>query len=292
METPIQDTSTPVAPVSTDWRPYLSEDLKADPVVSGWAAKASEKDIPALIKGYAHSFTKQGNAINLPGKDAKPEDVAALKTKLYESGVLSAPPKTAADYKLKFAGDVPAGLAWSDELSAKFGEVLHKHGIPQSAVDELLPLYYEGLTGAGASLKTDLETAMDSMKREHGDQYDTRLEMVRRMFGGIFKDQGELDFFEQTGIGNHPAFLSVMMRLAPLAMQDSSFMESVQRKGGELDREKWMEEYHDIASNPKNPHYDGFHRGDPKTMAYIKEAYDKIYGTQQRPPAIESFSLG
>lgn len=269
-------TTTATAPA--DWRTFITDDLKADPVVSSWAEKATEKDVPSLIKGYANLFKSQGNKIALPGKDARPEDVQALRTKLYEAGVFTPPPKDAAEYGLANPGTLPDGIRWSDELAGKFATALHKHGVPKDAVGDLLPLYLEALQTTASSLKVDQEKSMASLRTEHGEKFDERIEMVKRMTDGIFTDPEEVAFFEESGIANHPKFLSVLMRLAPLAMQDSSFIESIPSKGGEKTAEEVRSEYAEIISNPKHPMHDGLMRRDPKVEAYVNDLYRKAYG--------------
>lgn len=278
---------TPVAPVQSaapapgDWRTFLNDDLKADPVVSGWAEKATEKDIPTLLKTHAHLSKRMGSAINLPGADAKPEDVQALRTKLYEAGVFQAPPADPKEYELNKPDLLPEGLRWSDELSGKFATVLHKHGVPKAAVQDLMPLYLEALGASAKSLKVDQDKAFASLKAEHGEKYDERVEMVRRMTQGIFQDPEELAFFEETGIGDHPKFLSVMMRLAPLAMQDSSFIDSIPTKGGEITGDAAREEYAKVMSDPKHPMYEPLRRRDPKAEQYVNDLYRKAYGNEK-----------
>lgn len=277
---PVQP-AAPAAPAPGDWRTFLSDDLKADPVVSGWAEKTDYKDVPSLIKGFAHAQKRMGSAINLPGKDAKPEDVQALRAKLYEAGVFQAPPADPKEYELNKPEMLPEGLRWSDELSGKFATVLHKHGVPKAAVADLMPLYLEALGASAKSLKVDQEKAFASLKAEHGEKYDERVEMVKRMTQGIFQDAEEIDFFEQTGIADHPKFLSVMMRLAPLAMQDSSFIDSIPTKGGEMTAEAVREEYHKIMTDPKHPMYEALRRRDPKAEQYVNDLYRKAYGNEK-----------
>jgi hypothetical protein len=271
--------SAPTAPPApADWRTFITDDLKADPVVSSWAEKASEKDIPSIIKGYAHAQKRMGSAINLPGKDAKPEDVQALRARLYEAGVFTPPPQDPKEYGLANPGTLPDGLRWSDELAGKFATALHKHGVPKEAVGDLLPLYLEALQTTSSSLKVDQEKSMASLRAEYGEKFDERLEQVRRMTDGIFTDPEEVAFFEESGIADHPKFLSVMMRLAPLAMQDSSFIESIPHKGGELTPEQVRTEYAEIISNPQHPMHAGLMRRDPKVEQYVNDLYRKAYG--------------
>ena len=269
---------SPAAPA--DWRTAMNDDLRADPVVSGWAEKASEKDVPGLIKGYAHLSKRLGSAINIPGKDAKPEDVAALKQKLYEAGVFTAPPADPKEYGLLKPEGLPKELQWSDELSNKFATALHKHGVPKAALADLMPLYMEALGGQAKTLQTNKDTAMAALKSEHGEKYDERYEMARRMIPAIFKTPEELQFAEDTGLADHPGFLGPMLRFAHIAMQDSSFVNSIPHAGGEMTGDQVRDEVNKIYNDPTHPMHQGFKQRDPKVEAHIQELYRKAYGNQ------------
>jgi hypothetical protein len=104
--------------------------------------------------------------------------------------------------------------------------------------------------------------------------------MVQRMIGGIFKTQEEIDFAEATGLADHPAFLGPLLRLAPLAMQDSSFMETIRRPGGEADGADVKAEYAKVMSDPTHKHYEGFKRGEKAANDYVNELYRQAYGTE------------
>lgn len=266
---------TPPAP--TDWRGMMTDDLKADPVVSGWAEKATEKDVPALIKGYAHLFKSQGGKIALPGKDAKPEEVTAIKSRLIEAGLLPKPITDPKEYAIAKPENLPAGVEWSDELSGKLASTLHKYQVPKEAVADLLALHLESMGNASKTLTINKEQAMAQIKAEHGEKYDERAEMVTRMLPGLFT-QDAMDFMDETGLGDDPRFISVLMKLAPLAMQDSSFVESIPRKGGEISGETAKEEYAKIISDPKHPMHEGYLRRDPKVEQHINELYRAAYG--------------
>lgn len=276
-------TATPTGvstPAPNDWRTFMTDDLKADPVVSGWAEKASEKDVPSLVKGYAHLSKRLGSAVNLPGKDAKPEEVTAFKTRLMEAGLMPRPIADPKEYAITKPATLPPGAQWSDELSGKLASTLHKHQIPKEAVADLLALHTEALGGMSKSLEVDQEAAIAALKREHGEQYDERREVVKRMMGGILQSPEELAFLEETGLADHPKFLSVLMRLAPLAMQDSSFLESIPRTGGEISGDAAKEEYAKIMSDTNHPMHAGYLRKDPKVEAHINELYRSAYGHQ------------
>ena len=273
---------TPAASSTTaEWRPFLTEELKADPVVSGWAEKASEKDIPALIKSYAHVQKRMGSAINLPGKDAKPEEVQALRQKLYEAGVFTAPPAQPDEYGLTKPDALPEGVQWNEALAGKFAAALHKHGVPKAAVADLLPLYLDAVGGSAGAIQSDRESGLTVLKQEFGEQFDERMELATRMAGGIFKSEEELALFNRLGLANDPRFLGPMLRLSALAAQDSSFIESLPVQGGQITGESATAEYAKVLNDTSHPHYEGFRRGDKAALAYVDDLYRRAYGTQK-----------
>src|SRR5439155_723357 len=215
----------------------------------------------------------------------KPEEVEAWRKehlpKLYQAGLLAAPPATPQDYGLKKPDVLPEGLSWNDANATKLATVLHKYGVPREAAAELLALHADALLGAEAMLKTDHDTAMLELKREFGDKFDVLMEDSKRLTKLIFKNDDEVDFFERTGIGNHPAFLAVMMRLAPLAAQDSSLITDRGGAGSSVTGDSVRAQLADMMTNPNNPKYKLYWNQDPATMKEIDEMYKKAYGAGQ-----------
>lgn len=122
---------------------------------------------------------------------------------------------------------------------------------------------------------------MATLKTEHGSQYDARVEMAKRMMGGILKTPEELQFMEQTGLADHPQFLSVLLRLAPLAMQDSSFVSSLpsgkSEEGGATAATSAKAELSAIMSDKTHPMHERYYRHDKTVLAHIQELYKKAY---------------
>ena len=267
----------PPAPSAADWRPFLSDELKADPIVSGFAEKTDYKDIPSLIKGMAHAQHRMGSAINLPGKDAKPEDIQALKEKLYQSGVLPAPPTDVSAYNIQKPETMAEGTQWNDELAKSFGDTLLKHGASPALAQDMLALYEKALSGQVAALQGSAAESMAALKAEHGDKYDAAMEAGERLAQSIYKTPEEVEFFTKTGIGKHPLFLSVMTRLGLRAMQDSSFVDQVSAGAGSTTGAAAFEELTKIQTDPAHPMHKGFMANDPKVQEYISGLYRKAY---------------
>jgi len=238
------------------------------------------KDFPTFVKTAYDAHREVGARI--PVKVA-PEGVQEWRKThlptLYKNGLLEAPPASPADYGIVKPEGVPDGLQWDDERATKYAGILHKYGVPKAIVPELMALHVEALTGAGVALKTSVEEGMAALKAEHGDKFDERVELVKRLTSNIFKTPEELEFFERTGLANHPGFLSVLLRLAPLAAQDSSVVAGMSGSGsGAATAEAVRTEVSDIMSNPNNPKNKLYWQQDRATMEYVNELYKKAYG--------------
>jgi len=204
--------------------------------------------------------------------------------KLYQAGILEAPPSSPEAYdNIKRPDLLPEGLVWSEERAKNVAKILHKYGVPKSAVPELLEAHTEALLGLGEGLKTHYDTTMAALKAEHGDKFDERQEMTKRLTKFIFKTPEEVEFFDRTGMADHPVFNAILMRLAPFAQQDSSFIAEMNRGGGGggLTGDEVRARVADIMTNKQNPKYAAYWRQDPVVMKEIDDWYKEAYGTGQ-----------
>lgn len=205
--------------------------------------------------------------------------------KLYDAGVLEKPLTDPAAYEIKKPDNLVKGVNWSDERASAFGKLGVKHGISKAAMSELLELHRDAIAGTQTMLNTSYDDAMLALKREFGDQFDARMEDSKRLSKAVFKNEKTLVFLEESGIGNDPEFLGLMMRLAPYAQNDSSLVQSM-KAGGQVTEDTKaaaMEDVKaklaDIMSNPKNPDHEGYLRGDPAISKKIDDMYKAIHGS-------------
>jgi len=270
-------------PLPADLQPFVTEDLKADPVAWPVLEKMTEKDAASVLKSYGHAQHRLGRAVILPGK---PEEAEAWRKenlpRLYQAGALSPPPSKPEEYEIAKPADLPEGLTWNDEAAKELGTILHKHGVSKAAVADLLSLHTKMLVGQHNGLKTSLEAAEAALKQEHGDKYDERYEAASRLAAQLFKTEGEVAFYEQLGIANDPRFLGPIMRLAPLAMQDTSFIRDLNRPSGGASAEEVRAEVAKIMTDKTHAMYAGYHARDPKVMAHIDALYKKLPGADEK----------
>lgn len=241
------------------------------------------KDLAGLVKTGYDAHREVGTRIPIKN-DGKPESIAEWRKthlpNIYKAGLLEAPPATPEDYGIVKPVDMPPGLEWDDARALKYAGVLHKFGIPKAAVSDLMALHVEALTGAGNILKTSVEAGTAALKSEFGADYDVRVEDAKRLTAAIFKSPEELALFENTGLGDHPGFLGVLMRLAPLIAQDSSVLvgKGDTAQGGDQSGAAVTSEVASIMTDPTNPKYKLYHSGDKTTLDYVDNLYKKAYG--------------
>lgn len=241
------------------------------------------KDFPSFVKGAYDAHREVGARIPVKVDVTKPETVEAWRKehlpKLYKAGVLAAPPESPAAYEIKKPdGDLP-GLVWDDARATAFAELAHKHGLSKDAAHALIAFQAEALSGANDVVMKSYEDGLKALKDEYKDQFDVRSEQASRLAASIFKTDAELKWFEDAGLANHPTFLSILMRLAPLAESDSSVLAGLpSSNAGGLTGEAVKQELADIMSNPENPKNKLYWSGDKATLEYIDGLYKKVYG--------------
>lgn len=235
-------------------------------------------DLEAFARRALDQHSEVGRRI--PLKVVGDTELAKWKTenlpKLYEAGILSKPPDTAADYGIAKPDVLPEGIGWNDEIAGKFGGLLHKHGASKALAGELLELYGEALFGTQKSLETNYDAALAALKTEHAEHYEERRELAKRLTAQIFKSPEEVQFFEELGIGDHPGFLSVLMRLAPLAAADSSYLKDAIVSPG-VSGEDVKSELGRIMADKTHPMHAGWLIRDPKVLLHVEEMYKKAY---------------
>lgn len=245
------------------------------------------KDWPSFAKTAFDVHREVGSRIPTKIDSSKPEEVKKWREThiptLQKAGLLHTPPSDYKDYGVVKPADMPEGLMWSDERGEKFAKVLHKYGVPKEMAGELMELNKEAMLHNVNFVKTTMAEGIQGLKTEYGDKYDSMVEDVKRLTDKIFTSPDELALFTATGLGNHPKFLSVMMRLAQVAKGDSSFLPDTRKGGGtgSMTGEEARAEYAKILNDDKHPDHAGYMRNDPEVMSKIEKMYQAAYGTGQ-----------
>lgn len=102
--------------------PFAELNLEAD--TREWLEKRGVKGVGDAVKLAREQDKLLGNAIRVPGKDAKPEEVEAYLNKLGR-------PETADKYELAPPEKLPEDLPYDGERAKSFKDLAHKLGLTQ-----------------------------------------------------------------------------------------------------------------------------------------------------------------
>lgn len=238
-------------------------------------------DFPTLVKSYVDLKSETGRLRNeigkklsLPGKDAKPEEVSAFKQKLYEAGLFQAPLAKAEEYKIEWPEGTPEALR-SQELAGKLQQVLHKHGIPQAAVADLMSLNAEQFAQASGVLKIDREAAVKDITAQAatlGMSYQQVEEYGGRWLAKNIKE-ADLLAAEALGLADHPGLMWMIAKAGLESGEDISET----GEGPVVEQGAEIKEAHAIMGDPKHPKHKSWLEGDPVVKQQIEDAFKKAY---------------
>lgn len=205
---------TPPAAITaeSDWRGFAPEDVKDD-----LKSLESVKDFAGLIKTAVHGQKALGASIRLPGKDAKPEDVARAKEdilgKLRTAGMLDGAPGKPEDYGIEIP-EVAAVLGWDHESFGAFLGEMHKVGATKTQIETAIKAY-EAFTQRGiAAEKAERDRVQGELSREWGPNYKPNVGLANKAVQSLDAEigaKGELIGYLQTvGAADHPLVVKAM----------------------------------------------------------------------------------
>ena len=99
--------------------------LSIDEDTRDWLAKRGTKTVEDAVKTAYEQSKLLGNAVRVPGKDAKPEEVEAFYEKLGR-------PKTADEYDFQPPESLPENLPYDGERAKSFAGLAHKLGLSKA----------------------------------------------------------------------------------------------------------------------------------------------------------------
>lgn len=160
---------------SQGWQDRLSEDLK------GNASLATIGSVGDLAKAYVATKGMVGKRLEMPGADAKPEDIANWRKTV---GAPEKPEGYRGDAKHLKPEALPDEL-WNADAEGKFLEIAHKHHLTPAAVKEILNFYGGSLMDtmkAGQADEAALLTAeTDKLRTAWGKDFDANLNTAAHM---------------------------------------------------------------------------------------------------------------
>jgi len=254
----------------TDWRAGLDESLRGEKVFETIKGKDWNEAGPLLAKGYLEGQRYAGQSIKLPGKDAKPEEIAAVRDKLVKHGLIEGPPESPDKYEITGDDVVPAEAAKGFALEA------HKLGLTQKQMAGVLDYYKRTLGEGQAELAQSRKQVEDELQKEWGPAgFKKNVTLARR---AVLEVGGKelLEKLETTGLGNDPVLVKMFARVGALLAEEGSIAGDVPGVPGAEDAKA---EIARIQNDP-NDLYHGRHAGKPghdERVKYVRNLYKIAY---------------
>jgi len=213
--------TTPSPPIesapSTNQRPdFIPEKF--------WDAQKGEAKLDQLAISYANlekAFSSKSQAPKKPGADASPEDQAKYFADLRK---FTGAPEKPEDYGLKAPDKLPEGVEWNAELAGKAASIAHKYSVPPEALQELIDLNNENISGLVEKSQAMQQEQVDAMVAELNAEWkDNAKDNWQRANRGATALGVDL---EASGLGNNPHFIRAALRFDEMIGDDKGLVKS------------------------------------------------------------------
>lgn len=211
------------------------------------------KSVPDMAKALANANALIGKKLGVPNEKSSPEEVAAFRRAM---GV----PESLEEYK--FAPDsLPEGMTWSDDMAKPYAEIAHKHGIPPSAMKELVAQHAKTemfkLEAIQATYEKQRTEAVQSLQKEWGNDFGKNI--------GLAKQAAKLAGVDANSHGfSDPEVVRGFVRMAHMMSEDK-----VGRSMGGTEFMTGAARAKDIMSNPDNTWHKRYMEGDKEAAALV-----------------------
>lgn len=211
------------------------------------------KSVPDMAKALANANALIGKKLGVPNEKSSPEEVSAFRRAM---GV----PESLEEYK--FAPDsLPEGMTWSDDMAKPYAEIAHKHGIPPSAMKELVAQHAKTemfkLEAIQATYEKQRTEAVATLQKEWGNDFGKNI--------GLAKQAAKLAGVDANSHGfSDPEVVRGFVRMAQMMSEDK-----VGRSMGGTEFMTGSARAKDIMSNPENAWHKRYMEGDREAAALV-----------------------
>ncbi len=210
---PGTSSSAPAAPTPpSGWRESLSEDIRGEKSFDVFKGNDWNEVGPVMAKSFLAAEKMTGNAIKIPGKDAKPEEINAFFKKLGR-------PDKPEEYQYTKPTFVSKDIQWDGEMEKAFIGVAHKIGLNPQQVQELVNWQGNLMEGRATSARQQINATLGELKKEWGTDYERRLILGERAVREVGGD-GLVDLLERTGLGNNTILVKAFAQIGEILSED------------------------------------------------------------------------
>lgn len=194
----------------------MADAIPADAPAPGTAPVTTPADAPA-----DPSKTLLTSGLDTPSDPAKPEGDKPTEVA-----------KPVIPDKYDFAAlKLPEGITLHPDLVGAVEPLFKKYGLTQEAASELVEAHGNALAKVAQAeeakrdtdfkdwMKTNAEQNIASIKKEWGHDHDGNLKVAQRGLSRVFDSEG-IKLLDETGLGNHPAFLKAFLAVGKMIQED------------------------------------------------------------------------
>ena len=235
-----------------DFRSQIPEEFRNEPSL------AAVTDLPSLVKGYVHAQRLVGqDKIVLPRSDWTDQDFNNFYAKLGR-------PESPDKYQLPSDVQLNEGMEFSDEVLGQTRAAFHKLGLTSKQAEGVLHHYITSMNArqeaTTAQQQQEQQVALQTLRSEWGDQYDTNLatakEAVKKFGGDEF-----LQYLEDSGLGNDLRLIKAFHAVGR-GMTEDTTGRGGEGGGGAMNRESALQMINDIRAGEAGEEWSRFIRGD------------------------------
>lgn len=188
------------------------------------AALQDYSSIGDLVKSHVEQQKMLGvpaeQLLKMPGPESTEEQRAEFFAKLGR-------PDTPDDYGLAKPDDWPEDLPFDNEAAGEFSKKAHELGLTKEQAQGIMN-WYNGKSrgdweGAMNQAKEGVAQMEARLKQEFGAAYEERVNLGKEALKQ-YGDPEFVEFLETTGLGNHPAMVKTMAKVA-MALKDDGLLE-------------------------------------------------------------------
>lgn len=255
-----KDGSSVVIP--ENWKETLPQELKDLPSL------AKVKDIPSLVKSYAHLEKMLGSEkIPVPQKGSTLEQ---LKDYFQKAGL----PEDASEYKF----DVAAKNVEKEFLEAFKGEAFKLNVLPAQAkglVEWFAKVQETNYNNDIAAQQKSVKDGLDGLRKEWGAAHDEEMAKAKAAVRE-FTTPEEQDYIKKMGLGFDPTFIKMMAKVGATLAEDKIRGEG--GTGGSVFTPSQAQiKIAEIKANVNGPYYDKNHAEHAATKKQVADLYAMAY---------------
>ena len=220
---------------TADWKGSLPDDLKADPAIVQY------KSLPDFAKGFVETKRLVGTSLRAPAADAPEEDW----DKYYKAG---GKPNSPEEYKFS----LPEDFTLSPQEEKEIRDMAYRMGLNGKQAQKIVDAQAQGVAELRKAEREELAKTDKAYREKWGANFDRNKAIVTRTIERMDPEKKLRAFFDQTGLGNHPAIIDLFHQWGMRLVEDGLMPGDVQ---GITGREEAIAKLAAINNDLKHPYH-------------------------------------